>query len=150
MMTDTTALAHRRRRAQAQALFLHAAAADELEDRMAMVNKPFNSVAIVTGMSAFWSGRFPEAHVVADAEMLTLDPGLSLLATGLYRENYAVGVVMLLLLLLNDWRASRGATWHMETLAAHRVARPILIALLITLTILLGNFNTQEFIYFDF
>ena len=94
MMTDTTALAHRRRRAQAQALFLHAAAADELEDRMAMVNKPFNSVAIVTGMSAFWSGRFPQAHVVADAETLTLDPGsqdLVIHAMALHWANDPVG-----------------------------------------------------------
>ncbi|MFD1343624.1 MBOAT family O-acyltransferase [Litorisediminicola beolgyonensis] len=82
--------------------------------------------------------------------MFSLDLGLSILANGVYRENFAVGVMLLTLMLINDWRASRGARWHVETIAAHPVGRPILIAVLITLTILLGNFNPQEFIYFDF
>ena len=73
-MTDAQALAQRRNRAKPDALFVHEAAADEVEDRMGMVNKPFNSVAIVTGFPDFWSNRFPSALCAADTDTLALVP----------------------------------------------------------------------------
>jgi len=71
-MTDTTALTRHRARAREDALFLHMAAADEIEDRMGLVNKSFTSTAVVTGFPDFWGARFPAATIVADADTLTL------------------------------------------------------------------------------
>ena len=73
-LTDTAALARQRSRASFDALFLHEAAADEVEDRMAVVNKAFTKPAIVTGFPQFWSSRFPTADLTADAETLALSP----------------------------------------------------------------------------
>lgn len=73
-MTDTTALNMRRARATPDGLFLHAAAADELQDRLDMVNKSFTSSAIVTGFSDFWTTRHPTALIVSDTETLDLEP----------------------------------------------------------------------------
>ena len=71
-MTDTLALARRRRRTRADALFLHAAAADEVQDRLTMVKKPFTAMAIVTGHPDFWAERFPQARVLPDEDILPL------------------------------------------------------------------------------
>lgn len=70
LMTDTRALAQRRSRANA--MFLHEAAADEIQDRLAMVNKSFTSTGIVTGFPAFWGQHFPNATVVMDEDELAL------------------------------------------------------------------------------
>ncbi|MEQ6249489.1 methyltransferase domain-containing protein [Sulfitobacter sp. HNIBRBA3233] len=74
-MTDTAALALHRARATPDALFLHDAAADEVQDRLEMVNKSFSDVAIVTGFPDYWAQRFPDAKVVADTDTLDLVPG---------------------------------------------------------------------------
>lgn len=74
-MTDTRALAHHRSRAQPDALFLHDAALAEVQDRLAMVNKSFTNVAIVTGQPDFWTRHFPDARVIGDTETLDLTPG---------------------------------------------------------------------------
>ena len=71
-MTDTTALAQRRTRARTDALFLHEAAADEIKDRLGMVNKSFTSTAVVTGFPDFWAAQFPSAKITADSDALTL------------------------------------------------------------------------------
>ena len=93
-MTDIQALAQRRRRATDAGLFLHAAAADEVEDRMAMVNKPFSDMAIVTGFPVFWAERFPQARIVTDDEALMLEPqahDLVVHAMALHWSNDPVG-----------------------------------------------------------
>jgi len=69
-MTDTRALAMRRTRITPAGLFLHSAAADELEDRLEMVNKPFTNAAIVTGHGGIWAERFPNSTIVSDTETL--------------------------------------------------------------------------------
>lgn len=75
-LTDRTALArHRTRPIAAPAMFLHETVADEVEDRLSVVNKSFTSPAIVTGHPGFWQDRFPDAHVVPDDETLALTPG---------------------------------------------------------------------------
>lgn len=56
-------------------MFLHETVADEVEDRLSVVNKSFTSPAIVTGHPGFWQDRFPDAHVVPDDETLALTPG---------------------------------------------------------------------------
>lgn len=93
-MTDAQALAMRRKRAKPDALFVHDTAADEVEDRMGMVNKPFNSVALVTGFGDFWSTRFPSAFCVADTDTLALEPDthdLVIHAMSLHWANDPVG-----------------------------------------------------------
>jgi SAM-dependent methyltransferase len=73
-MTDTAALIRRRTRATPDGLFLHAAAADELKDRLDMVNKSFTAPAVVTGFPDYWAAQHPAAKVVLDAETLDLTP----------------------------------------------------------------------------
>ncbi|MET4102975.1 SAM-dependent methyltransferase [Roseovarius sp. MBR-78] len=75
-LTDRPALLRQRARARrAPALFLHEIAADEIEDRLAVVNKSFTTPAIVTGFPDFWQARHPAATVTGDADTLALRPG---------------------------------------------------------------------------
>ena len=73
-MTDTAALIRRRARATPDGLFLHAAAADELQDRLDMVNKSFTAPAVVTGFPDYWAAQHPTAKVIKDTETLDLTP----------------------------------------------------------------------------
>ncbi|UWR22501.1 SAM-dependent methyltransferase [Sulfitobacter sp. S190] len=93
-ITDTRALALHRARATQSGLFLHELAADEVQDRLQMVNRTFTSKAVVTGFEAFWSGQFPEAQVLRDTDTLDLEPGahdLVLHMLGLHWSNDPVG-----------------------------------------------------------
>lgn len=71
-MTDTKSLHLRRARTTADGMFLHAAAAEELQDRLGMVNKLFTAPAVVTGFRDFWAAQFPDALTVSDVETLPL------------------------------------------------------------------------------
>ena len=73
-ITDRTALARNRARAEADALFLQEQAADELHERLIEVNRTFTSIAIVTGFPEFWAARYPDATIVEDTETLSLAP----------------------------------------------------------------------------
>ena len=73
-LTDRTALLRNRTRAKPEALFLHDAVADEIKERLKEVNRPFTSVAIVTGFPDLWRGHFPDAVIVEDSEILDLAP----------------------------------------------------------------------------
>lgn len=93
-MTDTRSLRLRRARATADGMFLHAAAADEFQDRLGMVNKSFTSPAVVTGFPAFWAAHDASALIVSDAETLDLKPNthdLILHAMSLHWANDPVG-----------------------------------------------------------
>ncbi|WP_245604562.1 methyltransferase domain-containing protein [Sulfitobacter donghicola] len=72
-MTDINTLNTRRARATTDGLFLHKAAADELQDRLLMVNKSFTDQAVVTGFPEFWANEYPDATVTTDAETLDLE-----------------------------------------------------------------------------
>ena len=76
-LTDRRALD--RNRARALRLgpvdFLHRIIADEIEDRLAEVNRRFSDIAVVTGRPDFWREAMPGAKVVADTPMLELEPG---------------------------------------------------------------------------
>ncbi len=74
-LVDPTRQAKTRARARADGMFLHAIAADEIKDRLAMVNRRFTRPAVVTGFPDLWQKYFPEAKVVADTEVLALTPG---------------------------------------------------------------------------
>jgi SAM-dependent methyltransferase len=95
-LTDREALAKHRLRAERQgaATFLHDLAADEIEERLAEVNRRFTDIAVVTGHPAVWRAQFPAAKVVPDDDILDLVPGahdLVIHAFGLHWANDPVG-----------------------------------------------------------
>ncbi|MCX7565925.1 SAM-dependent methyltransferase [Sulfitobacter sp. F26169L] len=93
-MTDIDTLHRRRARATTEGLFLHTAAADELQDRLDMVNKSFTAPALVTGFPDFWSPLHPTAKIVPDTETLELAPlshDLVAHVMGLHWANDPVG-----------------------------------------------------------
>ena len=57
---------------------LHRIALDEVQDRLAEINRPFTRVGIVTAWPEFWQTAFPDAHVTTDSERLDLPDGLDL------------------------------------------------------------------------
>ena len=73
-LTDRTALLRNRTRTEPEAMFLHDLVADEIKERLKEVNRPFTSVAIVTGFPDLWRGHFPDAVIVEDSEILDLAP----------------------------------------------------------------------------
>jgi SAM-dependent methyltransferase len=98
-LTDLTALARNRARVRsgddpASVLFLHQAARDEIEDRLAMVNRQFTAPAIVTPFPEIWQDFLPGAKIVADTEVLALEVGahdLVVHALALHWANDPVG-----------------------------------------------------------
>lgn len=93
-LTDTKALARFRARAVRDALFLQESAADEIEDRLRMVNREFTSPAIITPFADIWAKRFPKAAILPADETLALDVSahdLVVHATALHWSNDPVG-----------------------------------------------------------
>lgn len=92
---DRAALtAHRTRAARDPALFLHETAADDVQDRLGMVNKSFTAPAIVTPFAQVWQDRLPDARIVADSDVLDLREGahdLVIHALALHWANDPVG-----------------------------------------------------------
>ena len=78
ILTDQTALNRNRQRARTlgggPALFLHEAVLNEIEERLAEVNKAFTAPAIVTGWPEVWVDSFPSAKACIDADTLPLTP----------------------------------------------------------------------------
>lgn len=75
-LTDRTALLRNRlRAARDPALFLQVRAAEEIQERLAEVNRTFTAPAIVTAFPQVWSERLPDARLIPDDDMLALDPG---------------------------------------------------------------------------
>jgi SAM-dependent methyltransferase len=95
VLTDTAALTRFRTRAAAKpALFLQEDVADEIQDRLAEVNRPFTSPAVVTPFAQVWRDRLPAARIVPDTEVLELEPGahdLVIHALALHWANDPVG-----------------------------------------------------------
>jgi len=76
------------------ASFLQEAAADDLQERLALVNRRFIAPAVVTGWPEIWRDRLPQARIVADTETLDLAPGahdLVIHALALHWANDPVG-----------------------------------------------------------
>ena len=93
-MTDATALTLHRARASDDALFLHQAAADEIEDRLKVVKKSFTDAAIVSGFPGLWSTRFTNtAQVPADDTLALHAASLDLVihAMALHWANDPIG-----------------------------------------------------------
>lgn len=94
MMTDLTALALHRARSDANALFLHAQAADEIQDRLELVNKSFTKRALISGFPVLWSERFSGFAAVAPTNVLPIEPvahDLIVHAMALHWANDPVG-----------------------------------------------------------
>ncbi|MBU2992284.1 methyltransferase domain-containing protein [Octadecabacter sp. 1_MG-2023] len=72
-LTDRSALT--RNRGRADAMFLQAAAADDVQERLQEVNRTFTTPAVVTGFPATWAEWMPSAKVVEDTETLDLEEG---------------------------------------------------------------------------
>lgn len=76
-LTDRQALLRNRaraRRAGLTASFLHDAALDDVQERLALVNRTFTDIAVVTGFPEVWQRGFPKARIVRDDDMLDLQP----------------------------------------------------------------------------
>ena len=93
-LTDRPALLRARARAvDPDALFLHRLARDGIEERLAVVNRPLTTAAVVTGHPAAWQG-LRGARVVPDDEVLALEEGafdLVVHAMALHWANDPVG-----------------------------------------------------------
>lgn len=74
-LVDRSRLARIRARARDDGMFLQHAAADEVKDRLEMVNRRFTKPAVVTGFPDLWRSYFPEATIVPDDPVLALEPG---------------------------------------------------------------------------
>ncbi|MFG6559062.1 methyltransferase domain-containing protein [Sulfitobacter sp. 1A15299] len=93
-LTDPKALAQHRARATARGMLLQQAAAAEVQDRLSLVKKTFTAPAIVTGFPQVWAEAFPKAKIVAEAEVLALEPqahDLVIHAMGLHWANDPIG-----------------------------------------------------------
>ncbi|MEE9427693.1 MAG: methyltransferase domain-containing protein [Paracoccaceae bacterium] len=77
ILTDRLALSRNRARSKAldpSAMFLHHHAADEVKQRLQLVNRTFTSPAVVTGFSELWADITPNLKIVADTDTLDLIP----------------------------------------------------------------------------
>ena len=76
-LTDRPALERNRARAARMGRedWLHALVLDEIQDRLAVINRRFTAPAVVTGHPGFWSAVMPGARVVPDGAVLDLEPG---------------------------------------------------------------------------
>ncbi|MDW3223725.1 MAG: SAM-dependent methyltransferase [Paracoccaceae bacterium] len=91
-LTDLNML--RLHRARASAFFLQEAAADEVQDRLLLVNRPFTKPAIVTPFPQVWASRMPDATFCPDGHILDLSTDahdLIIHAMGLHWANDPVG-----------------------------------------------------------
>lgn len=93
-LTDSHALQLRRARATADGMFLQESAANEIEDRLSVVNRAFTQPAIVTPFRDIWVKRMPHARIVEDHDTLDLEVGaydLVIHAMSLHWANDPVG-----------------------------------------------------------
>lgn len=93
-LTDLRALTRNRARAAGNDLFLQVLARDEVEDRLAMVNKTFQHAGIVAAFPDLWRARRADAKVVAEADTIPLEVGahdLVIHSLGLHWANDPVG-----------------------------------------------------------
>ncbi|MGZ3215587.1 methyltransferase domain-containing protein [Paracoccus sp. T5] len=126
-LTDRDALLRQRDRARRGGLvdLFHQIAADEIEDRLAEVNRSFTAPALVTGFPEIWGPRFPQARVVADAPMLDLQPeahDLVIHAMSLHWSDDPVGQIVQCRRALREDGLFLGVCFGNQTLAELRAA----------------------------
>lgn len=76
-LTDRAALLRQRARAERQGRvdWLDTLIRDEIDDRLAEINRRFTAPAVVTGAPDFWAAAMPGARIVPDDPVLALEPG---------------------------------------------------------------------------
>ena len=76
-LTDRPALLRNRIRSAHPGFadFLHRLVADEVQDRLAEVNRGFTDPVVITGAPDFWAQAMPGARIVSDTPELALEPG---------------------------------------------------------------------------
>jgi SAM-dependent methyltransferase len=72
-LVDRRALSLHRKRASGSENFLHEIAVTEVQDRLGMVNKSFQDIAIVAPRPDPWRDAFPDARIVHDDDTLALE-----------------------------------------------------------------------------
>lgn len=96
-LTDRAALCRNRARAFARddaALFLHELAADEIQERLELVNRTFTAPAVISPLRQIWGDVVPGAQHVEDTDILDLSEGahdLVIHAMSLHWANDPVG-----------------------------------------------------------
>ncbi len=55
--------------------FLHRTAADEMQERLELVNRSFTNAVVVSGFPELWADLMPQARQIPDTEVLDLEPG---------------------------------------------------------------------------
>jgi len=76
ILVDNKALEMNRNRAIGrEQYFLHELAIAEIKDRLSSINRDFQSIAIVSGLSTPWGKAFPKATIIQDKENLNLADG---------------------------------------------------------------------------
>lgn len=119
LLTDSKSLLMQRARASSDSLFLHDLATDEVQERMSMVNRPFNSVAVVSPFPKYWAKALPHAVTVSDDETLQLKTSqydVVIHALGLHWANDPVGQIIQCRRALRPDGLFLGATFGGETL----------------------------------
>ncbi|WBU59777.1 methyltransferase domain-containing protein [Paracoccus albus] len=97
-LIDDAALGLHRDRARKIGLAqpLHQIAIDEVQDRLAEINRRFTRIGIVTSWPEVWQSHFPTAHICADDEVLDLPANLDLVlhVMGLHWAEDPVGQIV--------------------------------------------------------
>jgi len=94
MITDLTALARYRARSTPDAMFLHEQAADEVQDRLELVNKSFTSPALIARFPKLWTARLRDMKTLTPDDTLPVEPlahDLVVHAMSLHWANDPVG-----------------------------------------------------------
>mgnify|MGYP001164082150 CR=1 FL=1 len=107
ILVDRKALERNRNRANGRdKYFLHELAISEIKDRLSSINRDFQSIAIVSGLSTPWGQAFPKATIIKDKEDLNLGNGkydLIIHGMALHWANDPVGqLIQTRLALKND------------------------------------------------
>ena len=120
LLTDSKSLLQQRARASSAGLFLHDLAADEVQDRMGMVNRPFNSVAVVSRISkALGKSIASGCNSALMTKPYELEPSqydVVIHALGLHWANDPVGQIIQCRRALRPDGLFLGATFGGETL----------------------------------
>ena len=126
-LTDRPTLLRQRSRAErlGMADIFHRIACDEVQDRLAEINRTFTSPAVVTGFPALWRALMPGAHIIADDPVLDLVPGahdLVIHAMSLHWAEDPVGQIAQCRRALSDDGLFMGVCFGGQTLHELRAA----------------------------
>ena len=82
--------------------------------------------------------------------MLSGDLGLDLLRAADGKVDFLIGLACMFIFFFNDWLVYSGYRYNVEACASVPYAREIIVIFCILVTMLLGNYSVEGFIYFEF